>query len=519
MKFRKIEGNVNHSSLERLDTLPTPKTITVEEWYNDYYVPGIYFDTRYDRRILWALKQILDLHDSGLRNFLINPLIYADVESCYDFAVKNNSIKDIEYFDNILHNHQSLVAPQYLVGPQGLFPNCSVPSKIGCPLLTLEGKNRTIALAILYLNNPQVVGKWKINVCEIESATRPTLSLIYNRLASGVSPNRMMIRIGQWSTTGDFIYNIRDTWRDQSVIRKGFVSDIKNPKVMDLFDLFVTDKAKLSMKDDQLLCYTLKLVTDNNYKDFDESMDLMYSSNSGDIVKCKKVIKLAGEFVKKYYENVDTKGTKNGWKLGQNGYYVVTHFCKLLLDSDHKVYQRKWPEVIEQFHNWFFGMVNGKQGKDFWNDGKGNIRTFKETLTFFTTKQDAMEKVILSLIKNVYQPLCNDDYIKTSTNELLTVEEKTQVWENNPYRRVQGSVEGVEFKDTPEGKKAEKKFGITLDGFGEWEKITLSEALSPDTNGDHIIPRARKGKHEFDNWELTTDIYNSWKSDRIPDYA
>ena len=94
MKFRKIEGNVNHSSLERLDTLPTPKTITVEEWYDDYYVPGIYFDTRYDRRILWALKQILDLHDSGLRNFLINPLIYADVESCYDFAVKTNSIKD-----------------------------------------------------------------------------------------------------------------------------------------------------------------------------------------------------------------------------------------------------------------------------------------------------------------------------------------------------------------------------------------------------------------------------------------
>ena len=93
MKYRIMEGNLTHSSLERLNNLPEPKQMTVEQWFDDYFRLGIYFDTRYDRRILWTMRQIQSLYDSGNRNFLINPLIYGDVESCLNFAEQNNSIK------------------------------------------------------------------------------------------------------------------------------------------------------------------------------------------------------------------------------------------------------------------------------------------------------------------------------------------------------------------------------------------------------------------------------------------
>ena len=122
------------------------------------------------------------------------------------------------------------------------------------------------------------------------------------------------------------------------------------------------------------------------------------------------------------------------------------------------------------------------------------------------------------MVSEVYQPLLDNKVLVYHTEKLFSVSEKVDMYyRDKGKRRIDGSVQGVWFSDTSQGKKIFKKYGLPNSRL-EYQSISLNVALGRTTVGEHIHPRASSGKHTIDNGELALYEYNDWKSDRVPDY-
>ncbi len=531
----KIKILKDHPSakVEGFDETAKVEQMTIAQWYEEYFLDGIYYDPRYDRRILWSQIDIEKYYLSLVQNMAIQPYWYGNVEECISYCKSQDTNPDynrnLNYFQEVNDNKLSMTPPTYLVGPTsnpGLF-NSLVPGDIlptsGCSYISLEGKNRTIVTALLYLENKKMFGDKVINVGCIPGCFRHLLSVAYVRMAGGVSPNRMMVRIGYESNTGDEVHTERNRWNNIDVVRAGFSMDTLSsypyykPKNMDLMDLYFTPKAKLKMEDDKSLCHTLKWVTDQNFTNFEEAMDEKYRNNQGDISKFKKVEKFIRDFTKHYYETIDTNQNKSGWKLGPSGRLMLMLLSNQIKDDEVTVKGKKnWITFVQTFHDWFIGKKNSKTV--FHKDKKNNDITFSTALTRITTQVDSLEALVKDMVSEVYQPLLDNKVLVYHTEKLFSVSEKVDMYyRDKGKRRIDGSVQGVWFSDTPQGKKAQKKYGLP-NSRQEYQDVSLNVALGRTTVGEHIHPRASSGKHTIDNGELALNEYNSWKSDRVPDY-
>jgi len=525
----------NHPSAKVIGFDKTAKVeqITISQWFEEYFLNGIYYDPRYDRRILWGQIDIEKYYLSLIQNMAIQPYWYGDVNECITYCESQVTNPDyqrnLDYFQEVNDNKLSMVAPEYLVGPisrPGLFDSLvpgDVPTTLGCNLISLEGKNRTIVTALIYLENKKMFENKVINVGCIPGCFRHLLSVAYVRMAGGISPNRMMIRIGYESTIGDSIYKERNLWRDQDIIRSGFPMDtlsswpFKKPKNMDLMDLYFTPKAMLKMEDDKSLCYTLKWITDGTFSDFEEVMDDKYRNNQGDVITFCKVEKFMRDFTKYYYENIDTNQNKAGWKLGPSGRQMLMLLSNQIIEDEVKIKGKKnWKTFVQTFHNWFITKKNSKSV--FHKDNKNNKITFSTSLTRITTQVDSLEALVKDMVSEVYQPLLDNKVLVYHTEKLFSVSEKVDMYyRDKGERRIDGSVQGVWFSDTSRGKETLKKYGLPNSRL-EYQSISLNVALGRTTVGEHINPRASSGKHTIDNGELALYEYNDWKSDRVPDY-
>ena len=533
----KIKKLKNHPSSKVIGFDETAKVeqMSISQWHEEYFLNGIYYDPRYDRRILWDQIDIERYYLSLVQNMAIQPYWYGDIDECITYCQSQDTNPDyqrnLDYFEDVRDNKLSMVAPEYLVAPKksktpGLFDSLvsgDVPTTLGCNLISLEGKNRTIITELLYLENKKKFENKIINVGCIPGCFRHLLSVAYVRMAGGKAPNKMMIRIGYESNTGDEVHKERNRWSNQDVIRAGFPMDTlsswpyKKPKNMDLMDLYFTPKAKLKMDDDQALCYTLMWITNHNFSDFEEVMNGMYRNNLGDVSRFKKVEKSMRDFTKHYYETIDTNQNKSGWKLGPSGRQMLMLLSNQMLEDEVQVKGKKnWATFVQTFHDWFIGKKNSKSV--FHTDRNNNDITFSTALTRITGQVDSLEALVKDMVSEVYQPLLNNKILMFHTQKLFSVTEKVEMYTRDKgKRRIDGSVEGVWFSDTSRGKKTLKKYGLP-NSRQEYQDVSLNVALGRTTVGEHINPRASSGKHTIDNGELALYEYNDWKSDRVPDY-
>jgi hypothetical protein len=534
----KIQKLKNHPSSKVIGFGETAKVeqMSIAKWHEEYFKNGIYYDPRYDRRILWDQIDIERYYLSLVQNMAIQPYWYGDTEKCITYCESQitnpNYDRNLGYFKDVRDNKLSMVAPEYLVGlasRPGLFDSLvpgDVPTTLGCNLISLEGKNRTIITELLYLENKKKFENKIINVGCIPGCFRELLSVAYVRMAGGKAPNKMMIRIGYESNTGDEVHKERNNWRNQDVIRAGFPMDTlsswpyKKPKNMDLMDLYFTPLAMLKMDDDQALCYTLKWVTNHNFSNFEEVMNDMYRNNQGDVRRFKKVEKFMRDFTKHYYENIDTNQNKSGWKLGPSGRQMLMLLSNQILDDEVKVKEnskKNWATFVQTFHDWFIGKKNSES--IFHKDKNNHLPiSFSTALTRITGTGNSLEELVKDMVSEVYQPLLDNKVLGFHTQKLFSVTEKVDMYYRDECkRRIDGSVEGVWFSDTSQGKKAIKKYGLP-NSREEYQPISLNVALGRTTVGEHIDPRALSGNHTIDNGELALYEYNQWKSDRVPDY-
>ena len=97
----KIKILKDHPSakVEGFDETAKVEQMTIAQWYEEYFLDGIYYDPRYDRRILWSQIDIEKYYLSLVQNMAIQPYWYGNVERSTGFqpATENNDALTSKY--------------------------------------------------------------------------------------------------------------------------------------------------------------------------------------------------------------------------------------------------------------------------------------------------------------------------------------------------------------------------------------------------------------------------------------
>lgn len=499
--------------------------ITVEDWVHEYiFDEGLFFDKRYDRRFLWTMLDCRRWSDSLMRGFhKFGYFIYVNVEESLLLAQQSEipSVQNVDYFENILTNGISVTPPKDMVD---IFQT-GFDSITGSKYLTLDSKNRSIVTALMYLWDRKTYGKKTIRLTEIAVPKRKIASILYQRIGYGQAPNRMMIRIGELSTTGDKIDKKRDDFYDQELkLHIGY----KKPVVrkVDLLDIFFTPDNMKKLEDLKFLLGSMVYLDKSNYGDTaDDTFDDYYKYNYGDLTKFTTYTTFLKKFSEAYYKNVFNKRKVGDTRLKLRGAYMVMLLCKFLISHDYKV-GRKWKEVSLRFHEWYKTRIESDD--KVWNDGKDD-HSFTATLSYWLTKSQARDAIIDLFVEEFFSELEKDNLVTPKSPKIsLTSKQKIRTFkEGNSYqpkrhRRIDGQYKGVWFSDDffkTDKKKKEynEKYGVNVDLKKEHQEIGFQQIW--DCDGDHVNPQDNGGKHELSNWELTTPEFNKWKSTKIMDYV
>ena len=151
---------------------------------------------------------------------------------------------------------------------------------------------------------------------------------------------------------------------------------------------------------------------------------------------------------------------------------------------------------------------------------KGDKAKFSSLMTDWSSSDEAREFIVNKIMDDLYEKLVKKECISGYDKGLLTPKQKKQIHKRDKGMvRVQGRCEGVEFRDTPQGKKAEKEFNHDYSQLDEYVYFPLQDILTKRFQGEHLDSKEQGGKNTVDNGELSTAIYNRWKWDKKPDYT
>jgi hypothetical protein len=435
-----------------------------------------------------------------------------------------HNIKDTKYFQGILDNGESVMAPQYM---SDTFQGIQLDIFNECYYLTLDGKNRSISTALLYLWDNQYgtgkIGDIKIPFVLLAVPKRKICSVLYQRIAYGKPPNRMMIRIGELSKTGDLVDSQRELFFEQTLtLRIGYKVPVK--RVVDLMDIFFTDTGHKKLDDLKYLIGSMSYLDMGNYGDeTDTTFDDYYKLELGDHKLYKKFIKYLHTFSKYYYLNVFNKKKIGNTRLELRGGYMVMVLCKLLTQEDYKITPSNWKKLVVRFYEWF--ITERSSDNKIWNNGKDDY-SFSGTLGFWLTSSEARDILTKKFVEEFFSKLEDDGIVEhKSPKKSLKAKDKIKVWtEGNIYSpprswRFNGKPNGELFSDTLTTEKRlelEKKWDIDFNSESHYVEISFQQIFNSE--GDHIIPQDKGGPHHIDNWDLTIPEYNNWKRTKIPNY-
>ena len=520
---------VNFNPKYKFDKLTPFVQMPVLDWYEKYFLKGIYYDPKRDAMERWELHHIVSLLNSGVGYFNSDPIYHFDVEKCEEYCLEKKDWEGIEYFKNIRENETSIQMDSYLMD---IWQGRQLPLINSPKFGSFDGKNNSLVYSSICNFYPEYVKDFKINVGICAPSNRFVISKGYGALQGGVPPNHMSKRIQNETDTRDDVYNLRQDFYEE-LIPFGKTEIEK----YDLMSLYISPTQDRKLDGLKTICRVLKWVTDGNYKSFETKLDDFYKFDTGDMVRCKSLTKRIISFSENYIKVVKKPN------LRQNGkFYLVMLLCQFMENDDiETLTNHQWESVINDFDNFLKRrfLESDPKGKnyigDFYSDGQKNM-DWKDVISNFYSDSvgDKRQAIIEDLLNNLYTPLLDKKIINIHIKDFYTQTDKFDKWiENGGKIRVQGKTKQKgRFIDSYKKKNKnrdnliseyEEKWDVRLSQGTTHIKVDLNTALSSDVSADHINPRKGHSDaskvHSLDNMELTTKEYNSWKQDDEPDYS
>ena len=519
---------VNFNPTLKFDKLTAFDQMPLLDWYEKYFLEGIYYDPKRDAKERWELSDILLLWESGVSYFNSSPVYHFDVEKCEEYCEDKRDWEGIEYFKDIRENGTSIQMDDYLVN---IYQGKQLPLINSPKFGSFDGKNNSLVYGAACTFYPEYVKDFKINVGICAPSNRFVISKAYGNLAGGVPPNHMSKRIQNETQIRDDVYNLRQDFYVELI---PFGKTEKEE--YDLMSLYISPTQDRKLDDLKTICRGLKWVTDGDFKTFDPSLDEFYTLNIGNMVKCKSLTKRIVNFTKNYIEVVEKPNLRTNGK-----FYLVMLLCEFMNNDKIEILKNhQWKSVIDRFNNFLvrrFEESNSESQNyigDFYTDGQKTM-DWKDVMSeFFSDSEgDKREAIINDFLNNFYKPLIDDKVINIHVKDLYTQTQRFDKWvETGGKVRIQGKTKQKgEFRDSYKKKskkrndfisKYEKEWDVRLSQGTTHVKVDLITALSTKISADHILPRKGHSNpskvHDLSNMELTTKEYNSWKQDDEPDY-
>ena len=447
--------------------------ITIKDFETYFLNRGIKRYPKFNRKKVWKETDIQKLKESIFDNDFKNPIVLVPTKDSIYYAITRGNEGDEEFFKNAYENGKN-------------------------EFLTLIGGNRGESIQKILMSNDEKHNKefrrQQIPIMVTEPLTRHEIHRKFQKDLCGVPPNRQEQRNSIW--VGE---DCESDWvRKMSKDYGGFIT-AKNCIKADT----------IRMKDDEfvanLLYYSTYQVFGNvNGNKRDDNIDYLYGGNSTRETRSSTKKKL--EFLKRIYNSHELP--KNNYNFYQ-GLIVI---CQYMEDENLTWYDRgSAKELFNKYTLWFDKKC---QSNKIYRVGKNKTRMLFERLILNYTATTGSLVEMKKLLNSFTEEMVKEKVLKLDMSDrLATPEEHISL--------LQERLVGDEVWIRQNGKVGGKWFAPQSE-MPEFTKLDYSEVKNNRTDYpvDHIQPKDEDDEaHEIDNMEITTESYNNWKRNRIPNYS
>ena len=442
--------------------------ISIESFEQMFLDGGIKRYEKFNRKKVWAGKDVEALRVSTYKGDLYNPMVVVPIKESIDLAIKTGSKGDEEFFSGAYEGGKN-------------------------KWLTLIGGNRGESIQTMILNNDDEHNlefkKLVVPMIVTKALSREDIHRKFGADLRGVIPNAQESRNSIWNgdhCESEWVRKMSVKYSDMILAKNGLG---RNTQRM-LDDEFVASLCSFTR-------YRL-LGSVSGFSKADDVIDSIYRENSTGSERVQTIQML--DYLHRIWKYMPDTGTqpKTYWQ-------ALTVLGGIIQDDTLTWFGRTSPkQFITRFEAWWLVMM---EDEDTMYKPSTTKITFRTMVGGF--KRETHIKVIRGLLNTFITTMLKTGVLKIDRSEDLATPEQrkkllverkegTEVWV-----RQNGSVEGELFDEN----------------LVEFIQIPLSElSYKAKYPTDHIIPKDVDFSDELSNLEITTQSYNNWKRKRMPDY-
>lgn len=428
----------------------------------------IYLDLSFQRKGAWELKDRIEFLKSLLLGYNFTPIIVANIKECLAEAQKNNSIEDINYFQNLFNKNYKYVSIDG--NNRSTTINMFLKDEIAIDLTYIDKQGKTINLKNLVFSMlpeeiQDILEDIRFSISELNSTSLEDLHQIFISVNKGKALNSQEMRNAKICKTAPFIRNLTEV------------------EYQDFFTKISNESDRLRRKE-QELASSLLLIENNQYNITKEELNSIFENKIPDSKTFKSFLNKM-EVMSKFFKINDLKILEDFQNsLANSKSFILNLFLliKNLEENKITISSNKYKDFIK----WFIETEYIRDNNTFemWENKESYYKDWKRYTSSRYLK--LREKYILKDFEEAKEEMIDNKIIYIEGRRMFTKQEKFQMYQNQ---------NGI---DPTTGKK------IPLEDITDHSKY----------QADHIIPYSKGGLTTIENGQLISTENNLAKSNR-----